>query len=157
MKYLSILVGIVIFFSSAVISYSGDIAVIVHPKNPLEDISVFELKKYFLYEREFWNDGTRVYLVTRESGSAEKIKFIKIIYDISEADIKRLLLSKLFNGNIPSLPRVIRSNRAMRIYVANVPNSIGYIDTNFVDPSVKILKIEGKLPGDPLYLLRSGQ
>lgn len=155
MKYLTSIIGIVVFLMGTVISHAGDISVIVHPSNPLTTISQAQLKIIFLYEREFWNDGSRVFLVVRESGSAEKINFLDQVYDISEGDFKRALLSKLFKGEIPSLPRVMRSNKAMRVYVANFPGSIGFVDSNFSDSTVRTLKIDGKLPGHPLYFLRS--
>lgn len=149
--------AIVFFFSFSLNAFGGELAVIVHPDNPLDNLSRSDLKKIFLYEREYWEDGSRVLLLMRESGSAEKKKFMEKVYEISEEELKRLWLSKLYKGEIPSLPRVIRSNKSMRIFVANVPNSIGFIDSAFVDDTVRILKIEGKLPAHPSYLFKESK
>jgi hypothetical protein len=43
----------------------------------------------------------------------------------------------------------------MKRFVREVPNAIGFLDVSAVDGSVKVLRINGKLPGEPGYPLRS--
>jgi ABC-type phosphate transport system substrate-binding protein len=40
-------------------------------------------------------------------------------------------------------------------FVASVPNAIGYVDASSADPNVRVLKIDGRAPGDPGYELTS--
>ena len=42
----------------------------------------------------------------------------------------------------------------MRKFVFNVPGAIGYLRPGDVDDSVKVLRIDGHLPGDAEYPLK---
>ena len=41
----------------------------------------------------------------------------------------------------------------MRQHVATTAGAVGYVDAVMADASVKVLRIEGKLPGEPGYPL----
>ncbi len=134
---------------------AGDIAVIVNPENPINTITQRDLRKILLYEKTFWKDGSRIFLLIRESGSREKNILMEKIYKMTDEELKRLWLSKLFKGEISSPPKITTSDQHMKSFVVRVPNAIGFIDSNALDDTVKTLKVDGKLPGDDNYLLKT--
>ncbi len=50
-------------------------------------------------------------------------------------------------------PKTLVSNNGVLRFVYNVPGAIGYVRARDVDASVKTLRIDGRLPGEPGYLL----
>lgn len=130
-----------------------EIAVIVHPDNALEDISFGELSKIFKAEKQFWGSGERIYFLLRESGSKEKEIILQKLYGMSETDLKKFWLTKLFREEIPSFPKTIQSNEAVKRFVSRVPNAIGFIDAASADNTVKILTIDGVSAGSENYPL----
>jgi ABC-type phosphate transport system substrate-binding protein len=92
----------------------------------------------------------------RESGAAEKTLVLEKIYKMQEDELKRYWLGKLYRGEIPAFPKTLGSNEAVKRFVAQVPNAIGFIDSAFIDPSVKVLRIDGRAPGENGYPLSEG-
>src|SRR6185503_20244018 len=48
------------------------VAVIVNQSSSVRDLSLRDLEKMLKVEKQYWDDGKKVYLVLQESGSAEK-------------------------------------------------------------------------------------
>jgi len=132
---------------------AGDVAVIVHKENATHEVSYGELVKLFKQDQQFWDDGQRIYLLLRETGSAEKQVVLEKIYKMDARALKKFWLGKLYRGDIPSYPKTLGSNEAIARFVSQVPNAIGFIDAAYVDDRVQALRIDGKLPGEPGYVL----
>ncbi|MBI3617905.1 MAG: hypothetical protein HY210_06795 [Candidatus Omnitrophica bacterium] len=153
MKKYIILILLSIFFAWARPGYGGEIAIIVNKDNAIEDVSFRELGMILKMEKKFWDDGSQIYLVTRESRSPEKEAVLKTVYKMDEQELKKFWLAKIYQGAIPSFPKVIASSQSVKAFVQQVPNAVGYIDASYADDSVKVLKVDGKLPGENEYKL----
>ena len=140
-------------FAGAGPAYGGEIAIIVNKANAIEDISFRELGMILKMEKKFWDDGSEIYLVTRGSRSPEKEAVLKTVYKMDEQELKKFWLVKIYQGTVPSFPKVIASNESVKAFVRQVPNAVGYIDAAYADDSVKVLKVDGKLPGENEYKL----
>lgn len=136
--------------------YGGEIAIIVNKENATEDISFRELVMILKMEKKFWDDGSQIYLVTRGSRSPEKEAVLKAVYRMDEQELKKFWLAQIYQGSVSSFPRVIASNQSLKAFVRQVPNAVGYIDAAYADDSVKVLKVDGKLPGENGYKLADG-
>src|ERR1043166_2605558 len=60
-----------------------DVAIIVHPDVPLDDVTLAELRKLMLGDRQFWNSNLRVTLLARATGSREREVVLKTIYQMT--------------------------------------------------------------------------
>ncbi len=111
------------------------IAVIVHPDNPLKDLSLDQIRKIFSAEITLWSElGGRnhpITLVTREEGSGTREAFQKMIMGGKEISLSALVQD---------------SNGAIRQVVADDRNAIGYISLGLVNDRVRALKIDGIEP-----------
>jgi phosphate transport system substrate-binding protein len=132
---------------------AGDVAVIVNNDNPIQTIGFQELAKIFKIEKKFWDNGEKIYLVLRETGSPEKSVILKQIYKTDDPGLKTLWLSKIYREEITSFPKTLNSNEAVIRFVRQVPNAIGFIDAALIDDRVKVLRIDGLLPGEKDYPL----
>jgi ABC-type phosphate transport system substrate-binding protein len=75
---------------------------------------------------------------------------------MDEQELKKFWVVKIYQGSITSFPKVIVSNQSVKAFVRQVPNAVGYIDAAYADDSVKVLRIDGKLPGETGYKLAEG-
>lgn len=133
--------------------FAHDLAVIVNKANLADNVSFKDLIKIFKQEKQYWKNGKKIYLILQEAGSPEKEIALKKIYKMGNIQLKKFWLAKLFREEISSFPKTFGSNQAVKRFVSQVPNAIGYIDAALMDTSIKMLRINGKLPGEMKYIL----
>jgi len=131
----------------------GDVALIVHPANPLSELSSADVVKIFRIEQQHWKAGGRIYLILQESGTPEKEIVLRRVYRMKDAELKQFWLGKLFRGEIASFPSVARSGVAARRIVSQAPNALSFVDASVADQTVRVLRVDGRKPGDPGYFL----
>lgn len=133
--------------------FAGDLAIVVNRENPTNNISFKNLIKIFKQEKQYWKGRKKIYLILQEAGSPEKEMVLKKIYNMNNIGLKKFWLAKIFREEISSFPKTLSSNQAVKKFVSQVPNAIGFIDVALVDTSIKMLRIDGKLPGEMKYIL----
>jgi ABC-type phosphate transport system substrate-binding protein len=139
--------------STAQVSRGADIAVVVHPDTPVTDLSLSEVRKVFLGERQYWNSKLPVVLMIRAPVARERDVVLKVIYQMSEAQFKQYWVAKIFRAESASPPKIVYSNDMQYELVSAMPGAIAFIDTRNVRPGLKVLRVDGHLPGDPEYPL----
>jgi hypothetical protein len=72
---------------------------------------------------------------------------------MSEAQFRQYWISKVFRAEATSGPRIVYSNDEATGLVAALPGAISFIDVTQIPKGLKVLKIDGKLPGEPGYKL----
>ncbi len=111
------------------------IAVIVHPTNPIENLSLDQIRDVFSGRIENWKElggpNHSIDIVTREEGSGTRESFQKFV--MGKGDI-----------NLGAL--VQDSNGAVRQVISNDASAIGYISLGLVNDQVKAIKISGVEP-----------
>jgi ABC-type phosphate transport system substrate-binding protein len=132
----------------------GPLAIVVHRSNPVDNLTLRELRRIFMLDTQTWPNGRKITVVLREAGQPEREQGIRLICGMSEADYERHVLFQTFRGQIGWGPRSIRSAAAMLRFVFNAPGAIGYVLASETNDSTKVLRIEGVLPLDPTYPLR---
>jgi hypothetical protein len=78
---------------------------------------------------------------------------LKRLYRMTDVELKQFWLGKLYRGEIAAFPRVVASRGAARRIVAQAPNALAFIDSSAADETVMVLRIGGRLPGEPGYRL----
>jgi ABC-type phosphate transport system substrate-binding protein len=129
------------------------LAIIVNQSNPVSDLSLSELRAVFLGERRHWPNGRRITLVMMEPGQPERDAVLREICKMGESDLRRRLLQGLLTGDILVSPKTLATPVGVRKFVFNVPGAIGYLRPADVDASVKVLRVDGHLPGEAEYQL----
>src|SRR5580765_4014288 len=130
------------------------LAIIVNRENPVENMSTAELRTVFLGERSHWANGRRITLVMMEPGQPERDTLVRDVCHMSEPDLRRRYLQGLLTGEVLVSPKTLASPVGVRKFVFNVPGAIGYLRPEDVDDSVKVIRIDGHLPGDSEYPLK---
>lgn len=119
-----------------IVAYDG-LAIIVHPTNKIDDLTIEQIKQIFAGQirnwQEFGGKDKAMTVVTREEGSGTRGAFQELV----------MKKERIFKGAI-----VQDSNGTVREIVANDPNAIGYISLGLVNDKVKALKLDGIIATD---------
>ncbi len=130
------------------------IAVIVHENVPVSDISLPELQRIFLGKRHSWSRELTVILLIPAQGSQERQLLLNKIYGKrSEAQYKQYWINKLFGSGTPIAPKITSSPEMTASLVREIPGAIALIRTGSIPRGVKVLRIDGKQPGEAGYPL----
>jgi hypothetical protein len=131
-----------------------DIAVVVHPDTPASDLTLSDVRKVLLGERQYWSAKLPVVLLIRAPVARERDVVLRVIYQMSEAQFKQYWVAKIFRAEAASPPKIVYSNDMQYELISGIPGAIGFMDARNVRPGLKVLRVDGHLPGDKEYPLR---
>ena len=131
----------------------ADIAIVVRPDVPVDNVTFAELRRLFLGDRQFWTSNVRVTLLVRAPGARERDVVLKTIYQMSEAQFRQYWIAKVFRAEAASGPRIVYSNEMAAELVSGMPGAVAFVDAEAVPKGLKVLKINGLLPGAKGYPL----
>lgn len=137
---------------------AGDhIVVIVNTANPVDNLSLNDLKKLWLSDKSHWDSGKAVAPVMLGPGAAERVAFLKIVCGMNDGDFSKYFLQAAFTGKSATPPKEVSSTAAVKSVVGGSPGAIGFIkvsDYSPADASIKAVKVDGVTADDPSYKLR---
>lgn len=111
------------------------LAIIVHPDNPVKNLTLLELQKLYAGTVYNWADvqgqGGEIQAVVRERGSGARAVFEE-----------RVMAGKRVTPNA----RVFPSGRAVVDFVSQNPQAIGYVSAVLVTAGVKVISVEDIAP-----------
>jgi len=84
-----------------------DIAVVVNADTPVADLSLSEVRKVLLGERQYWNSKLPVVLLIRAPAARERDVVLRVIYQMSEAQFKQFWVAKIFRAEAAAPPRIV--------------------------------------------------
>src|SRR6476469_6389391 len=119
-----------------------DVAVVVHPDTPISNLSMAEVRKVFLGDRQYWSTNVPVVLLIRAPVARERDVVLKRIYQMSDAQFKQYWISKIFRAESASAPKVVYSNDMANELVSAIPGAIAFIDAREVRPGANIFRVD---------------
>jgi phosphate transport system substrate-binding protein len=108
------------------------LAIIIHPDNPINNLSLSQIKDIYTGNVVNWNElggaDHRIHIIAREEGSGTRSAFDSLVMN-----------------DVRISPRSIiqDSNGSVRQLVASDKNSIGFISLGLTNESVKAIQIDG--------------
>ena len=149
-------VGKGIFPVAHVVALDG-IAIIVHPSNPVENITIDQIRDIYKGKIRSWKElggpNKKIVMISRDTNSGTYETFHKLV---------------MKKQKIVQSCEYVGSNGAVRGRVQNTSTAIGYVGLGFLDRSVKGLKVNkvyptlrtisiGKYPiARPLFMFTNG-
>jgi ABC-type phosphate transport system substrate-binding protein len=135
-------------------SRGSDVAIVVHADTPVTNLSLAEVRKIFRGERQYWATGLPVVLLVRAPVARERDVVLKVIYQLTEAQFRQYWVAKIFRAESVSPPKLVYSNDITNQLVATLPGAISFVDAHQVGPGLKVVRVDGHLPGEAGYPLR---
>ncbi len=112
-----------------------------------------ELVKVCKAETSRWPDGKPVTFVMRAPSSPEMQVVLTKVYGLTQAEVNMLIANS--NRGRTTHPAIViaTSDEDLVEKVASLPGAVGVVDVYSINSSVSVVKIAGKLPLEPGYLL----
>lgn len=138
---------------SAALAAAKDLALVSNKTNTVNAISVADLVKVSKAQTNRWPDGKPVTLVMRAPSTPEMRVFVEKVYGMTESEVNELISTANHGrANHPAIV-VVGSDDELVNRVASIPGAVGVVDVYSINSSVAVVKIAGKLPLEPGYLL----
>jgi len=100
-------------------------------------LSLEEIASIYLKKRRYWGGGDPILPVNREADSTERRAFTRRVFRQEPRYLEIYWNRQYFHGVLP--PATLASDEAVKRYVAQEPNAVGYIRAALVDDSVRVV------------------
>jgi len=128
------------------------VAVVVNDKNPVTNVTTAQLRKLFAGEKHAWPGGLPVKLFVRAPGAYERVVLLKLL-DMSESEYKRYWTAQVFRGDAQAEPIALFSNGMQKEALIAFPGAVALVNFQDVKGGMKVVKVDGRLPGEAAYPL----
>jgi len=134
-------------------SAAKDIALISNKSGHLAELTQADLAKICKGQTNHWPDGKAVTFVTRDPAAPEMRLVLEKIYTMPKEDVSALIANANHNRvNHPAIV-VVESDEAVVKKVESTPGAVGLVDVYAITGGVTVVRLGGKLPLEPGYLL----
>lgn len=143
----------IFLFVSASLASARDLALVSNKSNAVSVMTIADLVKVCKAQNNRWPDGKPVTFIMRSPSAPEMKLVLEKVYDMPESEVNSLIVTS--NHGRPNHPAilVVASDEELVNKVASLPGAIGLVDVYSINSSVAVVKIAGKLPLEPGYLL----
>ena len=137
----------------AAAAQAGDVAVVVNDRNPVNTLSSTELREIFAGEKHYWAAGVPIRIFVRGPGTPERNALLKLL-GMTESEYKRYWTTQILRGEAQAEPMPLPSNGMQREAVVAYPGAVALVGFQDIKAGMKVLKFEGRKPGEAGYALQ---
>lgn len=135
------------------IAQSGTVAVVVGDRNPTTNLRTSELRKIFAGEKRTWSNGIAIKIFVRGPGTRERDALLDLL-KMTEREYRQYWVAQVFRGEAQSEPIMLPSNGMQREAVLAYPGAVELVNMEDVKSGMKVVKVDGRVPGEIGYALR---
>lgn len=139
------------FLAAVAVPAVKNMAVITSAGSKLSDVQLVELVKYCKGATKAWPDGKNFIIVIKNPDAPEMHGVLQKLFGASPTEA-RTAIAKLNESRMTV--KVVESDEELLKTVESTPGAIGVVDVYSITSSVKVLRIDGKLPFDVGYPLK---
>lgn len=130
----------VMAMSSSISLAKAEVVLVTSAKSPVISLTPNQIVDIFLGKADELPGGAPIAPVDQAEGSEEKEEFYKRYVNRTLPQVRAHWSKLIFTGK-GEPPKEIRDSEQLKKYLAAHPNSIGYLERDKVDPSLKIVSI----------------
>ncbi len=143
----SVLVAAALAVVLSAVATAKEVALIVAKNSPTKGVTAAEMAKAFKTPPAKFADGREIVFVIKGPATSEtKVMVTKLLGQTVEG-------LPAFVGGAKKTFIVVSSDEEVVKTVNGLPNAIGVVDLYSINGSVTVIKVDGKLPLEPGYLL----
>ena len=116
--------------------------IVVNNANPVDTLTVAELRRIFMKQQRLWAHGDTIVPVDWDAASGMRQAFSQIILGRSVREMAEYWVQQSVTQGLAP-PSTLSSGLAVARFVATVPGAIAYLPTDATDRSVKRVRIDG--------------
>jgi hypothetical protein len=132
---------------------ANEIAVVVSSGNSTANIGFAELRRVFAGTKRSWPDGQSIKLITRGPGCPERLLLLKLLA-MSEIEYRQYWTAQVLRGDADAEPLTVPSVGMQKEALRLFPGAISLVNVHDVKPGMKVIKVDGLLPGAAGYPLQ---
>jgi len=119
----------------------AEIAIIIHPENPLDSLTKHEIKKIFLGQSRLFPKTSQGMRVIDLKGTDQVYRqFYEEFIGFPIHKLQRYRAAYLFSGK-GTLPEEFPDSASVKKHVSESQDAIGYIDASLIDESVRVIHV----------------
>ncbi|MFZ1139333.1 MAG: hypothetical protein WAN76_09150 [Candidatus Sulfotelmatobacter sp.] len=146
--------SVCLFLAASVsLAVGRDLALVSNKANAVSTITFPDLVKVSKGQTNRWPDGKSVTLIMRSPSTPEMKLFLERVYEVPESQVKEIIASANHGRMGHPAVMIVDSDEELVNKVASIPGAIGVVDVYAINSSVAVVKLAGKLPLEPGYLL----
>jgi hypothetical protein len=149
--YLALGVCLVLVAAAPVSPAVKNWALVAPAGSKLQDVTLTDLVKLCKGTQKGWPDGKSFTLVMHDPDSAEMRGAAQKLFGVAPDEIKAAV-TKLNESR--AVIKIVASDEEIMRTVDSIPGAVGLVDVYAINSSVKVLRIDGKLPFDAGYTLK---
>lgn len=139
--------------ASASFACARDLALVSNKTNSLSTITLSDLVKVCKAETARWPDGKPITFVMRAPSEPEMKMLLEKVYGLPEPEVKDLITTANHGRTNHPAILIVNSDEDLVNKVASIPGAVGVVDVYAINSSVAVVKVGGKLPLEPGYVL----
>ena len=128
-----------------------NMAVVVAAGSKLSDVPLADLAKLCKGVQKAWPDGKTFTLVIKNPESPEMHVAVQKLFGDSSGDFKAAI-ARVNESHLTV--KIVGSDEDLLHIVESTPGAVGILDVYSINSSVKVLRVDGKLPFDMGYALK---
>jgi ABC-type phosphate transport system substrate-binding protein len=149
-KIMSVCVFLV---ASVGLAAARDLAVVSNKANSVTVLTMPELVKLCKAQMGRWPDGKPSTFIMRAPSAPAMKMLLEKVYEMPDGQVSELItVANHGRTNHPAI-LVVDSDEELVNKVASIPGAVGVVDVYAINSSVTVVKLAGKLPMEPGYLL----
>ena len=130
-----------------------DLAVIINKSSPVTGLTLADLVKICKGQNSRWPDGKPITFITRNPASPEMKLALEKVYVMRKDDVIAVIAAaNRGRTNHPAIV-VVDSDEDLVNKVESIPGAIGLVDVYSINGGITVVKLGGRLPLEPGYLL----
>ena len=126
-------------------------AIVTSAANKVSDVPLADLVKLCKGTLKAWPDGRNFTLVIKDPDAPETRVAMEKLFGAPSGDL-RAFITKLNESR--QVVKIVDTDDNVMLAVASIPGAIGLVDVYSINSSVKVLRVDGKLPFDVGYALK---
>lgn len=148
---MAVVLGAAGMLAGAAVPAVKNMAVVTAADSKLQDVTLADLTKMCKGTQKTWPDGKNFTLVMKDPGSPEMHIAIQKLFGVAAGEVKAAI-AKL--NETRQVVKIVDSDENLLRAVEETQGAIGIVDVYSINSSVKVLRIDGKLPFDAGYALK---
>jgi hypothetical protein len=128
-----------------------NMAVVISAGSKLSDVPLADLVKLCKGTQKSWADGKTFLLIIKNPEAPEMHVVVQKLFGDAGSDIKAAIAKT--NESRMTIKTVGSDEELLRM-VETTPGAVGIIDVYSINSSVKVLRVDGKLPFDAGYTFK---
>jgi ABC-type phosphate transport system substrate-binding protein len=128
-----------------------NMAVVISAGSKVSDVPLADLVKLCKGTQKSWSDGKNFILVIKNPEAPEMHVVVQKLFGDAGSDVKAAIAKA---NESRMVVKIVGSDEDLLHTVEATPGAVGIIDVYSINSSVKVLRVDGKLPFDAGYTFK---